>query len=97
MTARPKGALLSVAPVANVDWDALAACRGLDTEKFFGTTTASVARAKGVCDRCYVQRDCLSVADAMERNLGPKMVYGIWGGLTPDERIERRRASSRLR
>ena len=75
-----------------VDWDLEAACRGVDTETFYGTSHASVARAKGICERCFAQADCLSIADAMERDLGPKMVYGVWGGLTPEERIERRRA-----
>jgi WhiB family transcriptional regulator, redox-sensing transcriptional regulator len=80
-----------------VDWDLQAACRGVDTEAFYGTTHASVARAKGICGRCFVQTDCLLVADALEGGLGPKMVYGIWGGLTPEERLERRRTRTRLR
>jgi hypothetical protein len=78
---------------STVDWNQ-AACQGLDTEKFFGTSYGSVARAKGVCRYCFVQAECLSVADELERGLGRKMVHGIWGGLTPDERIKRRRASS---
>ena len=80
-----------------VDWDLQAACRGVDTEAFYGTTHASVARAKGICGRCFVQTDCLLVADALEQELGAKMVHGIWGGLTPEERLERRRARSGLR
>lgn len=83
-------------PMSLVDWDLQAACRGVDTETFYGTSHASVAHAKGICGRCFAQADCLLMADAMERDLGPKMVYGVWGGLTPDERIERRRASSRF-
>ena len=97
MASRERAVLRVVAPGPIVDWDLTAACRGVDTESFYGTTAASVARAKGICGRCFVQTDCLSVADEMERDLGPKMVHGIWGGLTPDERIERRRASARLR
>jgi len=80
---------------AIADWDLQAACLGVDTEAFYGTTHASVARAKGICGRCFVQADCLLVADELEGGLGPKMVYGIWGGLTPEERLARRRAPMR--
>ena len=80
----------------SLDWDLDAACRGLDTETFYGTSPLSISGAKGICDRCFVQKECLSVADELERDLGPKMVHGIWGGLTPEERIERRRVSVRL-
>src|SRR5262245_43068856 len=83
----------SLATSALVDWDMEAACRGVDTETFFGTTHASVARAKGICGRCLVQSDCLPALDEMEGDLGTKMVHGIWGGLTPEERITRRRLS----
>jgi WhiB family transcriptional regulator, redox-sensing transcriptional regulator len=92
MASREMELLRSEAPAHLVDWDLQAACRGVDTEKFYGTSEAAVARAKGICGRCFVQTVCLTVADEMERGLGPRMVHGIWGGLTPDERIERRRA-----
>ena len=81
------------APALPADWDLHAACQGVDTERFYATSDVAVARAKGVCGRCFVQRDCLSAADALERGLGRKMVHGIWGGLTADERIERRLAA----
>jgi hypothetical protein len=88
--------LLRLAPDPPLDWDMDAACRGLDTESFYGTSNDSVSRAKGICGRCFVQGACLSVADELEQGLGQRMVHGIWGGLTPDERIERRRALTRV-
>ena len=91
MGLREAEVLRPVASAPPVNWD-LAACRGLDTERFYATSFGSVARAKGVCRHCFVQADCLSVADELERGLGRKMVHGIWGGLTPEERIKRRRA-----
>jgi len=81
---------MELAPGPSMGWVLLAACQGLDTERFYATSYVAVARAKGVCSSCFVQTDCLSVADELERGLGRKMVHGIWGGLTPDERIERR-------
>jgi Transcription factor WhiB len=84
--------LLRVAPASPADWDLHAACQGVDTERFYATSDAAVERAKGICGRCFVQADCLAAADECERGLGRKMVHGIWGGLTADERIERRLA-----
>ena len=84
--------LLHFTPVPPADWDLHAACQGVDTERFYATSDAAVERAKGICGRCFVQADCLSAADDRERGLGRKMVHGIWGGLTPEERIERRLA-----
>jgi hypothetical protein len=93
---REEDAIDPSAPKPSLEWAQQAACQGVDTDAFYGTAHASVARAKGICHRCFVRTDCLLVADAMERDLGPKMVYGVWGGLTPEERIARRRAITRL-
>jgi WhiB family redox-sensing transcriptional regulator len=70
------------------DWRPEAACRGLDPELFFSSDDIAnrqerlerEAEAKAVCTRCTVRTDCLSYAlDAGER-------YGVWGGLTAQER-----------
>ncbi|HLV58405.1 MAG TPA: WhiB family transcriptional regulator [Natronosporangium sp.] len=66
------------------DWRAKAACRDHDPENWFpigtsGPALAQTARAKAICRRCPVTRDCLAVA--LDRG-----EYGIWGGLTEDER-----------
>lgn len=72
------------------DWRLEAACNGLDPELFFSSEDVEnrqerrerEAAAKAVCATCTVVDDCLSYAlEARER-------YGIWGGLTADERRE---------
>ena len=45
-----------------------------------------IAFARGICAGCDVRQQCLDVA--MSRN----EKFGIWGGLTPDERKVLRRA-----
>jgi WhiB family redox-sensing transcriptional regulator len=37
-------------------------------------------RAKAVCARCEIQRDCLRYA------LGAGSIQGVWGGMTEEER-----------
>lgn len=70
------------------DWRRRAACSGLDPELFFSSEDLEnrqerrerEAAAKAVCGRCQVSDECLAYAlEARER-------YGIWGGLTADER-----------
>jgi WhiB family redox-sensing transcriptional regulator len=70
------------------DWRPEAACRGVDPELFFASDEIvnrqerleREAEAKAVCLKCTVRSQCLSYAlDAGER-------YGIWGGLTAQER-----------
>jgi hypothetical protein len=72
-------------------WRSRAACRDVDPELFFPTAapgthphTTQVRRAKAVCGRCPVRRDCLT--DALTR-----IPYGVAGGLTEDERRNLRR------
>ena len=62
-----------------------AACRDADTELFFpvGTGRLAVAeaqRAKQICARCPVQRECLRYA------LATGQEFGIWGGYDENER-----------
>jgi WhiB family redox-sensing transcriptional regulator len=66
-------------------WWSGAACSTADPELFFpvsasGPALREVAQAKAICDRCDVQRACLSYA----LEAGP--VEGIWGGTTEEER-----------
>lgn len=72
------------------DWQYQGACRELDTELFFhpeGERGSSRRRrateAKAVCADCPVMDQCRSHA------LAAKEPYGIWGGLTEEERRER--------
>lgn len=78
---------LPVPHVDNYDWQRDAACRELGSETFFhpenergGARHAREAQAKQVCARCPVQRACLNHA------LSVGEPYGVWGGLTEDER-----------
>ncbi|MFJ4191866.1 WhiB family transcriptional regulator [Kitasatospora sp. NPDC089509] len=61
------------------------ACRGVDPELFFalgqgGGEGPRVRAAKRVCQDCPVREACLRAAVLQEEE------YGIWGGLTPEER-----------
>jgi WhiB family redox-sensing transcriptional regulator len=75
-------------PVAELwDWQLRAACRGLSSEIFFhpdnerGPARSSRdAQAKAVCASCPVREPCRSHA------LEVKEPYGVWGGLSEDER-----------
>ncbi|MBO0850661.1 MAG: WhiB family transcriptional regulator [Pseudonocardia sp.] len=73
-----------------MDWRDGAACLGEDPELFFpiGTTGVGlrqVAQAKSVCRGCPVTGECLAWA------LDTGQLYGVWGGLSEDERLELRR------
>lgn len=76
-----------------MDWRRSSACRGLDTELFYPlgdgpASTAQKAEAKSVCSACPVREECLDFA------IGQRDGFGIYGGLTADERkpfIRRRR------
>jgi len=70
------------------DWRLVAACRSTDPELFFpvssiGKSADDVAAAKAVCGQCLVRRECLAFA------LRTRQVYGIWGGLSEEERERR--------
>jgi WhiB family transcriptional regulator, redox-sensing transcriptional regulator len=73
--------------VGDWDWQVDAACRGIDTSTFYhpenerGPSRARrEMRAKSVCARCPVIDDCLRWA------LTAREPYGVWGGLSVDER-----------
>lgn len=67
-------------------WRSAAACRGLPTAMFFPDPhrpeADGAADARTVCNTCPV-RDACAEAGAAEPD-------GIWGGLSPQERRERR-------
>lgn len=75
----------------NVDWRHRAGCRDVDPELFFPLGTKESAatqteRAKAVCARCPVKRDCLDFA------LVTHLKEGVYGGLDETERAARRRS-----
>ena len=77
-------------------WRRNASCKDTDPELFFpiGTTGQAliqISEAKVVCDECAVRGKCLDFA--LETNQD----WGIWGGMSEEERrdIRRRRAAER--
>lgn len=80
--------MTAVAPA--VRWQDLAACRGIDTNRFFpishkGRSAADINDAISVCKSCPVQQACLSYA------LSIPQTGGIWGGTTEEQRKRLRR------
>lgn len=62
-------------------------CRTVDPEVFFpvGTGPSAGNAAKAICRRCDLMDACADwAADTFQ-------VYGIWGGLSPDQLAKRRR------
>jgi WhiB family redox-sensing transcriptional regulator len=77
------------------DWREQAACLHEDPELFFpigstGPALEQAERAKAVCRRCPVIEECLEFA------LRTGQDFGIWGGLTADERRVLKRRRRRL-
>lgn len=66
-----------------MNWRDRAACLGMDTELFFplpGRYSTEAEFAKSICKNCPVKDDCLRFALENREN------YGIFGGLTQEER-----------
>lgn len=81
-----------------MDWRHQSACLDEDPELFFpigntGPAVAQVQRAKMVCNSCSVKDACLQWA------LDAGQDYGVWGGMSEDERraLKRRNARNRAR
>ena len=71
------------------DWQLRAACRGMSVSVFYHPAderdrakSDRIARAKAVCESCPALVDCRAHA------LRVREPYGIWGGLSEDERAE---------
>jgi WhiB family redox-sensing transcriptional regulator len=64
-----------------------AACQGLDSKIFFAERGANtfVKKAKSICAKCTVREDCLRYA------MNNRIDFGVWGGLSANERIKRAR------
>lgn len=69
------------------DWQMRAACRGIDTGNFYHpenergpSRVKREQRAKQICDHCPVVENCLRWA------LAAREPYGVWGGLSVEER-----------
>jgi len=68
-----------------VAWKDEALCANSDPDAFFPEKGGSPKEAKKVCAKCDVQAQCLEYALATGER------FGIWGGLTAEERRKLRR------
>ena len=68
-------------------WRDQALCAQADPEVFFPERGGSPRAARRVCARCPVRRQCLQWALENDER------YGIWGGLTEDQRQKLRRSA----
>jgi WhiB family transcriptional regulator, redox-sensing transcriptional regulator len=76
--------------LALIDWRETARCKEMDPDLFFpvGTTGPALLQieaAKAVCRQCNCREECLQYA------LDSNQEYGIWGGMTEEERRYMRR------
>jgi WhiB family redox-sensing transcriptional regulator len=82
--------------VTDGDWRHRAGCLDEDPELFFPVGTTGPAEqqiqdAKAVCALCPVQGECLEWA----LGAGSQADFGVWGGLTEEERRSLRRRRQR--
>ena len=81
--------VLRLAPGPGRRWQDEALCAQVDPDLWFPEKGESSRRARQVCRSCPVATECLDYAlGAGER------LYGVWGGLSEQERRRLRRAAS---
>ncbi len=78
---------------ASPSWQTRGLCAGQPDRWFFPTgsgqaTNHAYAKGRRVCARCPVRDLCLADAMRMERGLSLQFRHGMWGGMTPEERVE---------
>ncbi len=78
-------------PGAKRDWARQAACRGADTTMWFPEPRQPADAAKAVCASCPVRDECLAYA------LASRQRFGVWGGLSEQERRRLDSASDKRR
>jgi WhiB family redox-sensing transcriptional regulator len=72
----------------DVSWMIDAACRESSVDRFY-PEQPHFEEARAICRRCRVIDECLEHALAVPER------YGVWGGRSPLERVELRRARVR--
>ena len=77
--------LLALGGTDERDWRELALCAQVDPELWFPESGQPNGKAKLVCSWCDVQAECLAFA------LHANEQFGVWGGLSPEERRRLRR------
>jgi len=77
---------------SNQQWQDEAACRQIPVELFFPPAEQESEVAKRICSDCLVREPCLEFALAEGER------FGIWGGLTSQERrsVAAKRRKARL-
>lgn len=80
---------LSRTDLAGWEWQSWAACKGVPTDWFFPpdrerekVRSSRIARAKSYCARCPVVSACRAYA------LQTYEPFGVWGGLSEEERAQ---------
>ncbi len=83
--------------VEDWEWQYLGSCRSYDTELFFHpegergrSRRERVSAAKRICSECPVLIECRAHALAMNEP------YGVWGGMSEEERRAEARRKRRL-
>lgn len=73
----------------SVDWTQ-AACRGEDPQLWFPERGGGdqYRDARAVCETCPIRERCLDYAMRREHGLHRANRFGMYGGLTPEERAE---------
>ena len=63
-----------------------AACRDYNPEMWFVERGYSNKPAKAVCAECPIRQACLEMAMELEAGRCRSLRFGVYGGLSPDER-----------
>jgi len=74
------GSCSSTAHVLSGAWQEQARCRGVDPRVFYPERGGSASPARRLCSSCGVRLECLEYALLMNER------FGIWGGMSEQER-----------
>lgn len=72
-------------------WVEESLCKQTDPEMFFPERGEKLDPALTICGMCEVREECLEYSDEMEKGLSVGHIYGVYGGLTRQGRIKRRK------
>lgn len=94
MAPRPRRTEPSLAALVDIreeEWMDRGLCSQTDPEKFFPDTGEHSTDAKKTCRRCTVRAECLEYALRNDEE------WGVWGGLTANERRALKRKAKQAR
>lgn len=76
--------------INSYEWQLHAACRGMNSDTFFHPPDERTkARADRIAAAKAICRPCPAIAACRDHALSVREPYGIWGGLSEEERAER--------